>query len=342
MLKKQVFCVKIGIFMACYSLLHGCYKGPVGLLQKEEAQNKILFLRAKKPDFSDALPYSMNLDGTEITPILPKQGLHYGTLDWFPNADQVVFTGCNATGNWDIYTFSLQSLAIRKVTPTSKESNPRLSPDGNRIVFSQKLPDRADIYAVNIDGSNLQKLSNAKQGEHYTDPSYTPDGKVLVYVLDPGTGISSIYKSNLGVNTAAMLPESITKNNQYQESNPQVRPKTSTDTEFRVLFARAETKDANKNDLYTIDLDGKNVFNLTNAEPMSAYYQQMAWSTDGRSFLFISNSQKPYTQIYRSKYDGTEARQLTNEPFYHAMPSFSPQKITLSTTDRQKNKLRVK
>ena len=75
------------------------------------------------------------------------------------------------------------------------DANPDLSPDGSSIVFQRfhqacPKPDvcpgrdyRAEIWAVNTDGTNLRRLLSG--GRVWGDPHYSPDGtKILVHAYD--------------------------------------------------------------------------------------------------------------------------------------------------------------
>ena len=56
---------------------------------------------------------------------------------------------------------------------------PDWSPDGRRIVFGSDHEGFRGIYVVEVDGSNLQKLSDTRLGENC--PSWSPDGARIVY-----------------------------------------------------------------------------------------------------------------------------------------------------------------
>ncbi len=85
----------------------------------------------------------------------------------------------------DIYTLTPDSEKQKKLTSSMSVShyphhnNPKLSPDGTKLVF-QSDPDGHDRYTIwtmNINGSNLQKITQ-NEGLY---PNWSPDGKTLVF-----------------------------------------------------------------------------------------------------------------------------------------------------------------
>ena len=67
---------------------------------------------------------------------------------------------------------------------------PSFSPDGSKIVFERREEDkRNDIYLINIDGSDLKKLTTSYDN---TYPCFTPDGNEIAFVSNR-SGADEIY-----------------------------------------------------------------------------------------------------------------------------------------------------
>ena len=79
-------------------------------------------------------------------------------------------------------------------------SDPRMSPDGRRIVFTVSVLDwdqnkrRSDLWLVNADGTGLTKLTQHEAAD--TSAVFAHDGKA-VYFLSTRTGSSQIFKLSL-------------------------------------------------------------------------------------------------------------------------------------------------
>lgn len=64
----------------------------------------------------------------------------------------------------------------RKLTNQNAfEQHPTWSPDGSKIGFASKPDGNFEIYVVNIDGSNLKRLTNHPGFGSYS-LSWSPDG----------------------------------------------------------------------------------------------------------------------------------------------------------------------
>jgi hypothetical protein len=103
------------------------------------------------------------------------------TADVFVVAD--LFVSSNRGGNPGIY--QLRSGVADTLRPVLADSfaniQPALSPDRTRIAFSSNRAGSYDLYLMDADGSNLQRLTTepGREGE----PVWTPDGSRLVYTV---------------------------------------------------------------------------------------------------------------------------------------------------------------
>ncbi len=69
---------------------------------------------------------------------------------------------------------------VRRVGPSSGRSrNPALSPDGKRIAFESSVESFSDLYVIDLDGTNLKRLTHNAEGNF--EPVWSPDGKSLAF-----------------------------------------------------------------------------------------------------------------------------------------------------------------
>ncbi|MCG3212200.1 MAG: Protein TolB [Anaerolineae bacterium] len=96
---------------------------------------------------------------------------------------QVVFKGWGNTGD-GLRLASFPLADIESVTDSNQDTAPALSPDGSQIAFMSRRDDDWELYIVNADGSNLQRLTNSPGRDGL--PVWSPDGRVIAFVSERG------------------------------------------------------------------------------------------------------------------------------------------------------------
>ena len=105
---------------------------------------------------------------------------------------------------------------------------PDWSPDGKRIVFSTRpwdgLPDGpSNLYTVRPDGTDLQQITHFKAGEtRAVQPSWSPDGSVIVFTAVEGTGFGHPTMATIRPDGTGMT--SATTDAPLFGTHPRVRP----------------------------------------------------------------------------------------------------------------------
>jgi tol-pal system beta propeller repeat protein TolB len=81
----------------------------------------------------------------------------------------------------DIYTIESNGGGVRRLTDTRGEDNdPAWSPDGQRIAFSSDRGKNFEIYLMNADGSDQQRLTNTADADEY-GAAWSPDGTQIAF-----------------------------------------------------------------------------------------------------------------------------------------------------------------
>lgn len=102
----------------------------------------------------------------------------------------LAFAGVDSSdGMSDIYVAKSDGTTRSNITHDTlnrKDSSPNWSPEGRRIVFTRQAANQAgsSIMLVNADGSGLTNLTSspvATTGSSNIDPSWSPDGKRVVF-----------------------------------------------------------------------------------------------------------------------------------------------------------------
>lgn len=203
------------------------------------------------------------------------------------------------------------------------------SPDGSKLAFtSNRDGDSFEIYTMNADGSNVQRLTNNTIDEF--QPAWSPDGTKIafthggdcVYVAKPHSKPSAddpcapfIYVMNADGSNQSKLSDVA------GDAGPVWSPDGS-----KIAFTFYTTRDPVTYEIYAMNADGGNRVRLTNN---TAVDYVSSWSPDGSKLAFGSNRDVPQNgpwkfQLYTMNVDGSNQTRLTNNAFDDNSPVFSP------------------
>ena len=136
-------------------------------------------------------------------------GLDQGaSWDWTPDGKTIVVDGIPDSTqdknyrNSNIYAVDVSAGTLRRLTNDDGAwTNPVVSPDGRRVVYSgypatSASYRAADLYVMNVDGSGARKIS----GDLDRDPGnvmWLPDGSGVYFTVGDG-GTSNLYHASIG------------------------------------------------------------------------------------------------------------------------------------------------
>lgn len=220
--------------------------------------------------------------------------------------------------------------------------------DKTQIAFHSNRDGNQQIYLMNIDGTNQQRLSNNTYNDH--GPVWSPDGSKIafnsfrdgnyeVYVMNrDGTNQQRLtnnpaddrastwspdgskigFQSTRDGNWEIYLMNADGTNQQRLTNNPgeDAHPNWSPDGAKIAFYS---TRDGNP-EIYVMNADGTNLQRLTNN---SAEDYVPKWSPDGSKIAFISNRDGNF-EIYVMNSNGTNPQRLTNNLADDEAPSWSP------------------
>ena len=144
--------------------------------------------------------YVMNADGSDVTRLTNNDAEDVQPA-WSPDARRIAFVS-ERDGNWNIYVANADGSGTTRLTHhAASDWRPSWSPDGRRIAFVSLrdsdlsyFPPNSDIYAVNADGTDLARLTDNDMVNGA--PSWSPDGRRIVFSSSRGHGRSSIFVMN--------------------------------------------------------------------------------------------------------------------------------------------------
>jgi hypothetical protein len=113
----------------------------------------------------------------------------FSDINLSPDGKALVASVYGAQGE-DLWTYDLsKGLPVRFTFDPARADFPVWSPDGRSIVFNSVRKGHWDLYRKSADGSGVEELLYADDREKYPN-TWSPDGKVLIFVTVDGSGSS--------------------------------------------------------------------------------------------------------------------------------------------------------
>jgi hypothetical protein len=178
----------------------------------------------------------------------------------------------------------------------------KLTNAGEFIAFTSERDGNAEIYIMNADGSNPQRLTNDPAYDAW--PVWSPDGSQIAFT-STRNGKADIYIMNSDGSNLRQLT--------YDDASD-IWPDWSPDGSQIAFVSR---RDGNF-EVYVINVDGSNLQRLTNT---SSHEDFATWSPDGSQIIFSRVEGNDGTYIVNA--DGSDERQLTEIVVLE--PAWSPE-----------------
>jgi Tol biopolymer transport system component len=208
----------------------------------------------------------------------------YADPEWSPLDDSIAVVKESKVNNFthlidDIYLITKEGKIINQITHNPSWTGNSIneiqwSPDGKRIAFSinaDMVNDKMDVYLVNSDGTNLERLT-FPPAYHYS-PRWSPDGKELAYITQ---NINDTYLNLVDVSTSKNVQKQIQLNIEGGSIS------WSPDSKKLIYSSK---RDKNE-DIYEYDLSLEKEFRLTTDTAMDFSPE---WTKDDSTILFVSN-----------------------------------------------------
>jgi TolB protein len=171
-----------------------------------------------------------------------------------PDGKKLAFSTTEEDGNTQIYVARLSDTDPVKVTEVRKltftkanDLAPSWSPTSRQIAFTSDRSGSPQIYVMDAEGSNIERVSFG--GSYFDGPAWSPTGDMIVYVSRVNN-IFDIYVLNLKTNRVIKLTESNARN-----ESPTWAPDSR-----HIVFASNLSGTVQ---LWSIDTDGTNLRRLT-------------------------------------------------------------------------------
>jgi len=163
--------------------------------------------------------YQMDAAGTNQT-LLFDSGFHDADIDWV--GDQIVFTSESKIwvmesdgSNARVITDPPQAGQWGRANLPFGDYDPRLSPDGSKVVFSRLISDESvhgnyDLYLMDLDGSTLVNITNTGYSQGLS--SWSAKGDKILYILSAmeEQGLYDLYSIKAdGMDNQLLNPETL-------------------------------------------------------------------------------------------------------------------------------------
>ena len=214
---------------------------------------------------------------------------------WSPDARALAYTTFRP--NPDVFVSLIYQGVLQNPTKgVGTNYLPVFSPDGKQIAFMSGRDGNPEIYAMNVDGSNIRRLTNNQAGD--SSPTWSPSGSQIAFTSDR-TGKAQIYVMNSADGSGVRR---LTVNESEAD-----RPTWSPPPFNEIAYAASSGPGY---DIHVLEVSTGVVKSLTNGEGSN---EGPAWAPGGRHLAFTSTRAGGRTQIFTIGRDGRGLRQITRE-----------------------------
>jgi len=258
-----------------------------------------------------------------------------------PDADKtgefIVYSSTQHSRAPDIYTKSVSGLTVRPLTSDpGSDRMPKFSPDNSQVAFCSDRAGNYDIYIIDasIGGQAVQVTNDTA---HEIHPSWSPDGKHLVYCrLSEQSGRWELWVTETGnFNSRRFIGYGLC---------PEWNPDPGSNL---IAFQKPRERGSRLFSVWTIEfVNGEGVKPTEIVSAANAAAINPSWSPDGKMLCFttvldpgrpgqsVSTERETWADIWVVNLDGTNKVNLTNGEYTNVEPTWSPDGRILFVSNR--------
>lgn len=214
-------------------------------------------------------------------------------------------------GNGEIYLLTSEG-EVNLTNNPAEDGECDFSPEGSKIVFSSNRDDTYHIYVMNVDGSDLRRLTDRSAAD--LSPRWSPDGKQIAF-----SRTGSLYVMDSDGANVRQVTEA-----ESEATAPPCKAGSflgdwSSDSKRITFYAASLTRGLGQ--VCIVNVDGSGLTVVVSEPP--GYHVEPAWSPDGEWIAFRDIRDDNH-EIYIVRPDGTSVERLTNNPATDIEPDWSP------------------
>jgi Tol biopolymer transport system component len=222
---------------------------------------------------------------------------------WSPDNQKIAFRIAATTGASGIYLIDPDGMNQTRIA-SGGFSYPTWSPDGMRVAFTNTF----DIFVVNADGSNLNRLTSSPRIEK-VQTAWSPDGTTIAFThtnLDTET-FFDIYS----IRPDGSALTNLTNTSSVHETESAWSPDGK-------QIAYTKWLGGGVLEIWVMNADGSNQHSL----PTRAFGHESTWSSDGKQIAFIH--QDSMATLYVMNADGSNQHPLIAPLFQDGFATLKP------------------
>ncbi len=241
--------------------------------------------------------YAMDGDGSNQSNLTNHPAADFGPT-WSPDQSRIAFKSTrDRQADPDIYVMKANGSDVVRITaglPTDFSLS--WSPTSDLIAFTYyDTMDRThEIGVIDADGSNFRLLTTMEGIENFT-PSWSPDGKQLLYVSN-SSGTFELWS----IDVTDSNVRQITDLDLQSPTFPELSPKGN-----QIVVRQIHDRNS---DLYLLGADGTSIEQLT-SDPAADWGG--VWSRNGEELVFNSNRDGDF-EIYKINVETKHLMKLTD------------------------------
>lgn len=266
---------------------------------------------AHKPSLRQGLrPMFDNAPGTDSVVMIKNDGTNETILasqaGWFEavqlslDGKKGVGTAEDMNGYYQVFYVDLSNLTnlnnlnpVQLTTDPEDHYTPQISPDGTKVLFVKDVEGGPQAFTVSTTGGAETQIV-VPSGVYVNFPSYTPDGKKIVFEEEENDTIDSMNTDGTGI--TVLTNQDGTNFDEY--------PSVSADGKT-ITFSRYPADESGGEDIYTVSINGGTATKLTSDG--SNWDPQFV----NDKIVFISYRDGAGGRVYAMSPDGTNAKNLT-------------------------------